>query len=104
MPTPDNNTVVDKVSKWIPDRKAVAGGLAGVVAFFVMTAIPDLNPETITALVAGVMGLVFYLVPPSKADLIRRADDTLKALSEVNGDGEITLVIEDNKKTEENVK
>ena len=94
MTTPDNNTVVDKVTKWIPDRKAVAGGIAGVISFFAIAAIPDLDPELITGLVAGIMGLVFYLVPPSKADLIRRADDTLKALGE-KADGEITLVVDE---------
>jgi hypothetical protein len=96
MTTPDNNTVVDKVTKWIPDRKAVAGGLAGVVAFFVMTAIPDLDPEVVTGLVAGIMGVVFYITPPSKVDLIRRADDTLKALGDQHG-GEVTLVVEPKK-------
>ena len=99
MTTPDNNTTIDKVAKWIPDRKAVAGGIAGVVSFFVLTAVPDLNPEVITGLVAGIMGLVFYFVSPSKADLIRRADDTLKALGEKT-EGEITLIVEEKKENE----
>lgn len=99
MPTPDNNTTVDKITKWIPDRKAVTGGIAGIVSFFILTAVPDLNPETISGLIVGIMGVVFYLVPPSKADLIRRADETLKALGEKNG-GEITLVVEEKKVNE----
>ncbi|EKE78446.1 hypothetical protein [Oceanibaculum indicum] len=67
---------------WIPDRKFLAAGVAGVVTWLLIliaaAAGVELPAETAAALSGGVMALVFYAVPPSVADVVRRVDDTLK--------------------------
>lgn len=67
---------------WIPDRKFLAAGVAGVLTWLLIliaaTAGVELPAETAAALSGGVMALVFYAVPPSVADVVRRVDDTLK--------------------------
>lgn len=73
------------MTKWIPDRKVWAGGLAAVLAWLLAQALQQLAgvtlaPDTAAAIVAGAGGLVAYWVPPSLADLARRADDTLRRL------------------------
>ena len=74
------------MSKWIPDRKVWAGGLAGALAWFLTLAIQQgtgviLPPEIASGLVGAAGMAVAYLVPPSVADLARRADETLRRLS-----------------------
>lgn len=66
--------------KWIPDRKVLAGGIAGVLAFLVAT-LTGVPVETITPIVAGAMGLAAYFVPASVMDVVTKVDDTVIALA-----------------------
>lgn len=75
------------ITRWIPDRKVVAGGVAAVTAFFVMMGLNtwaglDIGYETASAAVGGVFLLVSYLVPQSFNDWLRRADKFLLELVE----------------------
>lgn len=65
-------------SKWIPDRKVWAGGIASVVAFFIGMAV-GLDPDVLTPVVIGVYGLVAYLVPPSVLDWLNRVDGIIRS-------------------------
>lgn len=70
---------------WLPDRKFLAGGIAGVMTWLIITLanrygleIPQDVQNGITGFIA--MALV-YLVPSSKKDIIRRIDDKLIILA-----------------------
>ncbi len=69
------------MNKWIPSRKYLAGGFAGVVAFFIATA-TGIDEETATAIAGGLGALVGYLAPPTVAEILRRYEDTLKKIGE----------------------
>lgn len=66
--------------RWIPDRKWLASGVSGVLAFFLATAF-DVPGETATAVVGGIMALVHYLVSPSVRDVLARVDDRIVDLA-----------------------
>jgi hypothetical protein len=73
------------MSKWIPDRKVWAGGLAAVTAWALCQALAMLAgivvpPDVAMWVVVTAGGAISYLVPPSVADLTRRADETLRRL------------------------
>lgn len=74
------------MNKWIPDRKVLAGGTVGVVAWAIAQGLAaalgvTLPEEAVTGL-ASLLGLaVAYWVPPSARDLVRRADETLAAIA-----------------------
>ena len=73
------------MEKWVPDRKVLAGGLASVFAWALVLLLQRylgiaLPAETAAAIVAGAGSVVAYWVPPSLADLARRADETLRRL------------------------
>jgi hypothetical protein len=69
-------------NKWFPDRKWLAGGVAGVITWAITTfVVPEMNPELITGAVAGVMGVVYYFVPASISDVIKRGDVFLKNMN-----------------------
>lgn len=78
------------MGKWIPDRKVLAGGLAAVLAWLVTVALAgwgvSIPTEVVGGAVAGAYALIAYLVPPSVGDLLKRADDTLKALGKDSSD------------------
>lgn len=70
---------------WMPDRKFLAGGVAGVITWLIITLanrygleIPQDMQNGITGIIA--MALV-YMVPSSKKDIIRRIDDKLIVLA-----------------------
>ena len=67
---------------WLPDRKVLASGVSGVLAWLLGLALiqmgVDMPAEALGGIVAGVMALVAYAVPPSVRDVIERVDDTLK--------------------------
>lgn len=74
-------------SKWLPDRKVWASGLAGLLAFFVTTLLSTYTSVVVPYEVAleitiAVVGLVAYVVPPSVADVAKRVND--KVLEIVN--------------------
>lgn len=75
------------MSKWIPDRKIWAGGLAAVAAWLLCQALQQfagivIPPDFAASIIVTAGGAISYLVPPSVADLLRRADDTLRHLGE----------------------
>lgn len=70
---------MDKLMKWMPDRKVWVGGLTGIAAWVLATQL-GMDMETATAVAGGVMMLVQYLVPPSVKDILKRVDDTVKDL------------------------
>lgn len=64
--------------KWLPDRKWLASGVSGVLAYFVTTFLfPDMGVEEATSIVGAIMLAVHYLVPASVGDIIKRIDDTI---------------------------
>jgi len=67
------------IAAWIPDRKVLAGGISGVVAFFLAKAL-DMDPETATAISGAVAGTVAYFIPPSVADVVNKIDSTMKKI------------------------
>ena len=73
------SSVLDKIlsSKYFPNRDALAGGLAGILAF-VITAATGLDNDTSMAVVTGIMALVFHFTPLSLRDLAKEADTVIK--------------------------
>ena len=69
------------MSKWIPSRKYLAGGLVGIVGFFVATA-TGMDAALATQIAAGLWAMVSYLVPPSAIEIIDRYNDHIKRLGE----------------------
>lgn len=82
------------MSRWIPDAKVLAGGIAGVLAWMATIGLAsagvEIPAETVGALVAAVMALVAYLVPPSTRDIIKRVDDTIIDLARQSPDSPAT--------------
>lgn len=72
-------TILNKVlsSPLFPNRDAIAGGLAGLAAFFVAKFL-KLDMETATALVGAVTVLVNHFTPLSVRDLAKEADTVIK--------------------------
>lgn len=73
------------MGKYWPDRKILAGGIAGLVAWGAMLGLRaagfDVPPEAqalLTTLVSTAMG---YLVPPSQHDIVKRLNDQLVAVA-----------------------
>ena len=79
---------MSKIEKWIPDRKFIAGGLAGLVAWILVAFLGISDVELAMQIGLGAMAAVYYLVPPSIKDLARRADDALKAKQAVEAEAE----------------
>lgn len=73
------------VSNYIPSRKVIAGGLAGIASWAVLTGLGYFNvpvPLEWQALLPTLIGsAISYLVPPSTKDVIRRIDDQLVAIA-----------------------
>ena len=71
---------------WIPGRKAIAGGIAGVVTFFIMAAARhflglDLPASVETLIVAGVAWVINYLVPPAAKDVVDHLNNAIVKLA-----------------------
>lgn len=71
------------MSRYVPDRKILAAGLAGLAAWALILLAGalgiELPPDAAAAIVGGVMTLAGYLVPPAMADILRRIDDRMRA-------------------------
>lgn len=67
---------------WIPERKFLAGGIAGILTWLVTLAAAyagvDLPAETIGPLIVSAASAAYYLIPPSAQDIARRIDGDLK--------------------------
>ena len=64
-------------SKYFPDRDATAGGIAGLLAFF-LAAFLDMDGETSALVVGGAIALVTHFTPKSIKDLAKVADVVIK--------------------------
>jgi hypothetical protein len=73
------------VSKYIPDRKVLSAGIAGVLAWAVVLLAPrfglQLPIETALPLMIALMGGVAYLVPASAKDVIKRIDGEIMSIA-----------------------
>lgn len=67
-------------SKFFPDRKWLASGVAGVLTWALVQYL-GLDAEVATAAVGGVMALVHYFVPASVNDVLKRVDSTIIQLA-----------------------
>lgn len=76
-------TPVTPASTWVPGRKVIASGLAGIVAYFILWGATKAGvqlPVDQTALTGIIIWGVAYLTPPSLRDVLRRLnDDVVKA-------------------------
>jgi len=73
---------VTTANKWIPDRKWLASGITGILTWAIVTFVAtDLDPTLATSAVGVVMGLVFYFVPPSISDVVKRVDEKIIELA-----------------------
>lgn len=73
-------------ANWIPDRKVVAGGLAGIITWAAMLAAGQflgvhLDPSLQPAIATAVGTLIAYATPPSLRDKIKRLNDEVVAIA-----------------------
>lgn len=73
------------IARWIPDRKWLSGGTAGIVAW-ALAAFLGMDQDIATQIGAAVGALVAYFVPPSIKDIIKRVDDTIIGLARQSPD------------------
>lgn len=75
-------------TNWVPSRKAISGGFAGIGSFFIIALASYLGypiPESLQAYIpAGITWLVYYLVPSSQADIVRNLDNQIVAMAVVD--------------------
>lgn len=69
---------------WVPERKFLAGGLAGIAAWLVSLVTVrylgiDVPLEVLGPFIMAAGTSAYYLVPPSAQDVLRRIDGDLKA-------------------------
>lgn len=73
------------MSKWFPDRKVLAGGVAGLAAWAIMLALGaaglQVPAETQALLVTIISTAMGYLVPPAERDIVKRLNDQLVAIA-----------------------
>lgn len=72
-------------TNWVPSRKAISGGFAGIGSFFIIALASYLGypiPESLQAYIpAGITWLVYYLVPASQQDVVRNLDNKIVAMA-----------------------
>lgn len=74
------------MNHYLPDRKILASGVAGVGAWALMIIAArygyPLDPGLMPALVALVSTAIGYLVPPSQQDILKRLNDDLVRIAQ----------------------
>ncbi|GGH14968.1 hypothetical protein GCM10007036_14630 [Alsobacter metallidurans] len=79
---------------WFPDRKVLAGGFGGIVAWLLTLVLArygiPLTPEMQTMITTGVGMLLAYAVPPAQRDIIRHLNDELVAIAAAKADIPVT--------------
>lgn len=70
-------------SKYVPDRKVLAGGISGIVTWLGLMAIERFFGVVISSDVAGIIvaavaPTIAYMVPPSVADVAKRLDADIR--------------------------
>lgn len=83
---------------WWPDRKWFAGGIAGLVTLAITAAVRqffgwDLPADIQSALATGASALLFWAVPPSKYDIVRRINNGLVKLATADPLNPTTAII-----------
>jgi hypothetical protein len=71
---------------WIPSRKSMSGGIAGVLAFLVMTAVRyftgvDLPASLDMLIIGAVTWGINYLMPPSAKDVVNHLNNAIVKLA-----------------------
>lgn len=74
--------------KWFPDRKYIAGGVSGVVAYFLSTYL-EMPAEQAMGITGSVWAAVTYFVPPSVDDVLKRVDGEIMDLAEAKADADM---------------
>lgn len=72
------------MSSWIPDRKYLAGGISGVLSFFILKALSTwlgwaMDEATITQIAGLIAAAMAYLIPSSVGDTLTKIDNILKS-------------------------
>lgn len=72
-------------TNYVPSRKAIAGGVSGLIAWAILAGFGYFNVEVpleLQGLLPTLIStIVYYLVPPAQADILRRLDDRLVAIA-----------------------
>jgi hypothetical protein len=70
---------------YLPDRKVLAGGIAGIVTWGLTIVAARygvvLTPDMQALIVGGVGWAIAYIVPPSQHDIVKRLNDDLVAIA-----------------------
>lgn len=73
------------MATYMPDRKVVAGGLAGIITWALMLAAGHfgfaLDASLQPAIASAVGTLIAYATPPSQRDVIKRLNDEIVAIA-----------------------
>jgi len=75
------------MDKWIPDRKFIAGGVSGVVAYFAAT-YTGLSAELAMQITGAVWAAVTYFTPASVTDVLKRIDQRIVDFARDEGKAE----------------
>lgn len=72
-------------TNWIPSRKAVSAGIGGIIASTIAAVSLrygyPIPAELLPPMAAGIMWLIYFLVPASKADIVRNLDNEIVAIA-----------------------
>ena len=74
-----------KSTNWVPSRKAISGGIGGILSGFIVLAAAHfgypLPQELQASLPAFITWLVYYLTPASDRDIVRNLDNKIVAMA-----------------------
>lgn len=83
-----------RTTNWLPSRKAISGGIGGILAYFVITAAAyagyPIPLELQASIPAGITWLIYYFVPPSEKDVVRNLDNKIVAMAVVDPASPVT--------------
>lgn len=72
-------------TNWIPSRKWLSGGLGGVISYFIVLEAGKLGfpiPVELQGMLPGiVMGIIYYLMPSAKQDIVRNLDNEIVGMA-----------------------
>jgi hypothetical protein len=81
-------------TSWTPDRKVMAGGVAGLVAWGLMVVAARYGyvvPAEMQPVLSTVVSIaIAYVVPPSQQDILKRLNDQIVAVAENRDDIPVT--------------
>lgn len=74
-------------SSFIPDQKVLAGGIGGAAAWLIIMALEhfagiSISSDVAGLIVAAIVPLVGWVVPPSVADVAKRLDTDIRQVFE----------------------